>query len=100
MSKWDGQSKGNRLGYSIFIALLRRGGVTPAYILLRFVAWYYILFVPKATRPLKDLYLNHLKLSPGASRKLIRRNILTFGQTIIDRIVVMSGIKHKFTVER
>lgn len=100
MSKWDGQSKGNRLGYSIFILLLRWGGVTPAYLLLRFVVLYYIWFVPKATRPLRDLYRNHLHFAPGKTRKLIRRNILTFGQTIIDRIVVMSGIKHHFTVER
>ncbi len=100
MSKWDGQSKGNRLGYSIFIFLLRWGGVTPAYLLLRFVAQYYIWFVPKATQPLYDLYQNHLHFSQSQSKKLIRKNIFTFGQTLIDRIVVMSGLKHSFKVER
>jgi len=100
MSTWDGQSKGNRLGYSIFIFLLRWGGITPAYLLLRFVVLYYLWFVPKATGPLRDLYRNRLQLSSGQTRRLIRKNILTFGQTIIDRIVVMSGQKHRFTVER
>ncbi|WP_118976884.1 LpxL/LpxP family acyltransferase [Taibaiella koreensis] len=100
MSTWDGQSKGNRLGYSIFILLLRWGGITPAYWLLRFVVLYYLWFVPRATRPLRDLYRDRLQLGPAHTRRLIRSNILTFGQTIIDRIVVMSGQKHRFTVER
>lgn len=100
MSNWDGQSKGNRLGYSIFIFLLRWGGITPAYLLLRFVVLYYIWFVPAATRPLRDLYRNRLQLDARTARRLIRKNILTFGQTIIDRIVVMSGLKHRFKVDR
>jgi predicted LPLAT superfamily acyltransferase len=100
MSTWSGRSKGNRLGYAIFIFLLRWGGISPAYVLLRFVAQYYIWFVPKATKPLYDLYINQLSFSRSHSRKLVRKNILTFGQTIIDRIVVMSGLKHSFEVER
>ena len=100
MSTWDGQSKGNRLGYSIFIFLLRWGGIAPAYLLLRFVVLYYIWFVPQATKPLQELYTRRLHFDARATRKLIRKNILTFGQTIIDRIVVMSGLKHRFTVER
>lgn len=100
MSTWDGQSKGNRLGYAIFVWLIRIGGIAPAYALLHFVAQYYVWFVPKATNPLFDLYRNKLGYSAKESKKLIRKNILTFGKTIIDKIVVMSGIKHQFKVER
>ncbi len=100
MSKWDGQSKGNRLGYSIFVWLLRWGGVRPAYFLLHFVARYYVWFVPKATMPLKELYTERLQFSAVQTRQLVRQNIFLFGQTIIDRIVVMSGLKHSFSVRR
>ncbi len=100
MPKWDGQSRGNRLGYSIFVWLLKWGGVRPAYFLLHFVARYYIWFVPKATRPLKDLYRNRLKYDPARSRHLISRNIYLFGQTIIDRVAVMSGLQRSFSVKR
>lgn len=100
MSTWNGQSKGNRLGYSIFIFLLKYAGVGPAYFLLRFVAQYYVWFVPKATRPLYDIYKRHLHFSAKRSKRLVRKNILIFGQTLIDKIVVMSGLKHSFTVER
>lgn len=100
MSTWDGQSKGNRLGYAIFIFLLRRAGVKPAYLLLRVVAQYYIWFVPKATQPLRTLYRERLSLGRREANRLIRKNIRTFGQTIIDRIVVMSGLKDPFSVVR
>lgn len=100
MSSWSGQSKGNRLGYAIFIFLLRYAGIAPAYLLLRFVAQYYIWFVPQATMPLRNLYLTKLRFSKKQTRQLIRKNILVFGQTLIDRIVVMSGLKHSFVVER
>lgn len=100
MSGWDGRSKGNPLGYRIFISLLRWGGVPAAYFLLRFVVLYYIWFNPKVTQPLKELYLKRLRFHPRKSRRLIRRNIYIFGQTLIDKIVVMSGGKHKYVIER
>lgn len=96
---WDGRSRGNKLGYGIFIVLLKIGGVTPAYFLLRFVSWYYILFVPSATRPLRQLY-SRLGFDAAKTNRYIRKNIYVFGQSIIDKIVVMSGLKHKFTVDR
>jgi len=99
MPEWDGKSKGNRLGYSIFLFLLRTGGLEPAYFLLKFVRIYYVLFVPKVTRPLKDLYVNKLHFSKSESRRLIKRNIYVFGQTIIDKLVVMSGLPNKFSVK-
>jgi predicted LPLAT superfamily acyltransferase len=100
MSQWTGQSKGNRLGYSIFVFILKKIGIAPAYALLQVVAQYYIWFVPKATTPLRYLYHQKLGYSNTATRKLIRKNIITFGQTIIDRIAVMSGLSPKFNVIR
>lgn len=100
MAGWDGRSRGSRLGYGIFIFLLRYAGVSPAYLLLRLVARYYIWFVPKATQPLKQLYQHRLHFSKSRTRKLIRKNIYIFGQTLIDKIVVMSGISNKFSIER
>jgi len=96
---WDGRSRGNKIGYGIFIWLLKTGGLTPAYFLLRFVSWYYILFVPAATVPLKLLY-KKLGFSDKKIKTTIRNNIYVFGQSIIDKIVVMGGLKHKFTVDR
>ncbi|MFT4062316.1 MAG: lipid A biosynthesis acyltransferase [Edaphocola sp.] len=100
MSAWSGKSGGGKLGYSIFIYLLRKGGLRPAYALLRLVARYYIWFVPKATRPLQYLYRERLGFSANESARLVRKNIKTFGQTILDRIAVMGGMANPFDVVR
>jgi len=99
MPSWQGKSKGNKLGYRIFIALLRYGGVRPAYVLLRFVAGYYFLFSYSSSRPIFHYF--HTKIGYNRRRSLfgVYRNYYVFGQTLIDKIVVMAGIPNKFTFQ-
>jgi predicted LPLAT superfamily acyltransferase len=89
---WEGRSRGNRLGYGIFVWLLRTGGLKAAYSLLHFVALYYRWLVPAATQPLRYLYEKRLGFNKAAAKKLISRNIIIFGQTLIDKIAVLAGI--------
>ncbi len=88
---WTGKSKGNTLGYAIFIKLLKIGGIRSAYFLLQFVAWYYILCKPSVTKHLHNIYHHRLGYAQKATGKLIRNNIRSFGQSIIDKIVVNSS---------
>jgi predicted LPLAT superfamily acyltransferase len=98
--KWDGKSQGNKLGYAIFIKLIKLGGRKPAYFLLQFVAQYYIWFVPKATGPMRDLYANKLGYTKRKVNKMIRRNIISFGQSLIDKMYVMvQQSDHGFVVD-
>ncbi len=96
-SAWEGRSRGNKLGYSIFVWLLRSGGLKPAYALLQFVALYYRYFVPAATQPLGYLYEKRMGFSRSKARRLIKRNIVIFGQTLIDKIAILSGSKTNLT---
>ncbi|HEY9176540.1 MAG TPA: lipid A biosynthesis acyltransferase [Flavipsychrobacter sp.] len=88
---WQGRSRGTTWGYRVFVWLLKNGGLAAAYTLLPFVTLYYRLFVPSATRPLKYLYTERLRYNPKKASKLIKKNLLVFGQTIIDKIAVLSG---------
>lgn len=99
MASWEGKSKGNKLGYSIFIGTLRYGGVLPAYILLRFVAAYYFLFSYSSSRPIFQYF--HTKVGYGWWQSLwsVYRNYYVFGQVLIDKVIVMSGLSNKFTFE-
>ncbi|MEZ5015889.1 MAG: lipid A biosynthesis acyltransferase [Flavipsychrobacter sp.] len=97
--KWDGKSRGSTLGYKIFVWLLRVGGLAPAYALLHFVTLYYLFFVPKATKPLIYLYQERLGYSKSKAKKLLRKNLLFFGQTLIDKIVVLAGLPNKLSFE-
>jgi predicted LPLAT superfamily acyltransferase len=97
MSLWQGKSKGTRFGYRIFVWVLKKFGVLPAYLLLRFVVVYFFLFSFKSSRQI--LYLYHRKLGYSRLSSLARlyKNYYLLGQSIIDKVVVMSGIKNKFS---
>jgi len=97
MPQWQGRSKGTRTGYSIFIYILKRWGVSPAYFLLRFVSFYYFLFSWKTSRAIWYYLRKRLEFGFFKSIGHLIRNYYLFGQTIIDRIVLMSGVPNKFT---
>lgn len=96
---WEGRSRGSKLGYRIFVWLLKTGGLKPAYALLHFVTLYYLWFVPGAIKPLRYLYAQRLGYNSSETKKLIKKNLIFFGQTLIDKIAILSGIKHGLTFE-
>ncbi|MBC7827729.1 MAG: lipid A biosynthesis acyltransferase [Chitinophagaceae bacterium] len=97
MPAWQGKSRGTTLGYRIFVSILKNFGVASAYWLLRFVALYFWLFSYKSSRPLFHYF--HQKLGYGRMKSLamLYTNYYRFGQTLIDKVVVMAGIRNKFT---
>jgi len=99
MPAWQGKSKGTPLGYRIFVWVLKTFGVLPAYFLLRFVALYYFFFSYKASRQIYYLYRHKLDYSGFSSIKNIYKNYYLLGQSIIDKVVVMSGIKNNFSFD-
>jgi predicted LPLAT superfamily acyltransferase len=88
--EWDGKSKGRKSGYLIFIWLLKTG-LTPAYLLLIFVALYYCI----AERRKSVISYNFFRkrIGFGVVRSLISVycNYFLFGQCLIDRIALMSA---------
>ncbi len=95
---WQGKSAGNKLGYRIFIAILRFAGTRPAYFLLRFVALYYFLFSP-TRKYMRYFFRERQGYGWWHSLRGMYRNYYIFGQTLIDKIVVMSGMKAPYTFE-
>lgn len=96
---WQGKSKGHPLGYRIFIGILRMAGVRPAYVLLRFVSFYYFLFSRSSTRHIYYYFRRRLGFSLWRSLRGVYSNYYVFGQTLIDKIAVMAGLKVPFTYE-
>ena len=99
MSSWEGKSRGNKLGYKIFVFILKYVGVMPAYFVLRFVALYYFLFLPKAYKPIYYYFHHRIGFSKLKSIQKTYRNFYLFGQSILDKMVVMAEIPNKFTFE-
>ena len=99
MPSWQGKSKGTPLGYRIFVVVLKTLGVWPAYYLLWFVSFYYVLFSRDSNRAILEVYRLRLGFGALRSRILLWKNYRLFGQSMIDKIVMMSGVPNRFTFE-
>jgi len=99
MSSWSGQSRGGVLGYRIFIFLINRFGVKAAYALLRFVAFYFVLFAPSAAKAIYRYFHAILKYPFPKAAIGVYQNFYVFGQTIIDKVALLSGSRNPFTYE-
>ena len=99
MPRWQGKSKGNPLGYKIVIFICKNLGVFPAYFILRFVAFYYFLFSWTSSRHSFEYFRHQQGLSSIRAGLKVYRNYYIFAQTLLDKMVVMSGIKNKFTYD-
>lgn len=97
MPAWQGKSRGNKLGYRIFVVICKRVGLGPAYVVLRFVALYYFLFSRHSSQPVLSYFRKHLGYGRGKALISLYRNYYRFGQTLLDKIVVMAGIANRFT---
>ena len=97
--KWEGKSRGTILGYKIFVFILKTFGVRSAYFVLYFVAFYFLLFSVKGSKSSYYYFRKRLKYSPIKSVFNVYKTNFVFGQTILDRVTIASGLKNQFTYE-
>ena len=97
MSSWEGKTRGGVLGYRIFIFFLKNINIRYSYALLRVVAAYFWLFSNK--KSLLYFYQNRLQFTRKESYISIYHNYVMLGECLLDKIVVMAGIKNKFTFD-
>ncbi len=98
---WNTRNRGGVLGNAIFVFLIRHFGLSPAYLLLRFVTLYFIPFAPGATKALYRFYRQKMHYSRLKSFVGIYKNYNMFGEAILDKIALLSGVdtNFQFTVE-
>lgn len=99
MSEWEGASKGSLLGYKIFAFSVRNIGLRFSYFVLLFVALYYFLFSWKSSKNIYNYFRNGHQFSRIKSFFGIYKSYYVFGQTLIDRILISSGKRDRFTFE-
>lgn len=97
-SKWEGKSRGGLSGHKIFVFILNSFGLGSAYFLLRFVAFYFLLFAKSTKTSLKYFREIH-GYGRLKSWQAAYRNYFIFGQILLDRVALLSGVKTKFTIE-
>ena len=98
-AKWEGKSRGTVLGHKIFVFILNHLGLKLAYIVLRFVALYYFLFARKSNKNIYFFFHDVLKYKRTTAYLKIYKNYYIFGQTILDKVALLAGVKTKFTID-
>jgi predicted LPLAT superfamily acyltransferase len=99
MASWQGKTRGGLLGHQIFVFILRYLGLSPAYFLLYFVSAYYFLFSRKSNRFIYKYFKDIHYYSSFKARKAVYRNYYIFGQILIDKVAINSGLADKFTFD-
>ncbi len=93
---WTGKSKGGKTGYQIFVFLLKHAGLTAAYLLLRFVAFYYLV-TPRSSTRYSYKYFRKLGFGKLKTVLSLYQNYFVFGQCLIDKISAMAGFGDRFS---
>jgi len=99
MAQWEGKSRGTVLGYKIFIFFMRKVGLGSAYFILYFVAFYFLFFSPKGTKAAFYYFKERLNFSSFKSFLKVYQSNYKFGQTIIDKVAISSGLRNKFSYD-
>lgn len=99
MAQWEGKSRGTVLGYKIFVFFMRFLGIRSAYVLLYFVAFYFVIFSRKGTQASYYYFKHRLGFSTVKSVVSAYLHAFRFGQTIIDKVAIRSGLRDHFTYE-
>ncbi len=97
MARWQGKSKGTSAGYKIFVFLIKTTGLRGAYLLLRFVSLYYFIFSQGTSKHILELYRKILNYKTTGALIMLYRNYYNLGQTLIDKVAIMSGASNDFT---
>ncbi|MBI5509257.1 MAG: glycosyltransferase family 2 protein [Deltaproteobacteria bacterium] len=98
---WSGQSRGGALGHLIFLALIRRLGLWPAYLLLYPVALYFV-FASRTTLRLGQVVVDLVLGAPQDGwRRFDRefRHVMAFSEAILDRAISQARGTDDFTWE-
>ena len=96
---WSGKSRGGRFGYLFFVYAIRLLGVRGAYGFLAVVVLHFLPFAPRATRAIWSY--NRQRRGLGRLRSVVElyRHYFVFGQTLIDRLALRSGLTDRYRFE-
>lgn len=96
-AEWQGKSRGTVFGYKIFVFCMKTFGIGSAYFILYFVAFYFCFFAGDSTRASFYYFHKRRKNSTLKSVLNVYKSYYVFGQTIIDKVAISSGLRDKFT---
>lgn len=99
MAEWDGKSRGTVLGFKVFVFFIKNFGIKAAYALMHLPVPYFCFFSGKNVQGLRFYFRKHLHYSSFKTAISIYKTYYTFGQTLVDKIAISSGLRKDYTYE-
>lgn len=96
---WDGKTRGGKLGHELFIFFLKYFGIGFAYFILRFVSFWFAIFSRKGAKSQYNFFRKRMKYGKMKSVFSVYKNHFVFGQILLDKVAILSGLGKKFTYE-
>ncbi len=96
--KWEGRNRGGVKGHQFFVFILNFFGLRIAYFFLRFVAFYFFI-AAKSTKIVKRYFKVIHGYSTVKALKAAYTNYYLFGQSLLDKVALLAGMKNKFTID-
>lgn len=97
MPEWTGKTRGGLFGHKFFVFLIDTFGIKSAYLFLRLVAFYFLIFSSKK----HIFHFYHTMLKHGYFNSILKiySNYCNLGEVLIDKFCLLSGIKTNFTYD-
>ena len=96
--QWNGKSQANVLGITIILWFIKTAGLAITYILLKFIAAYYLFFSKRANKALIQFF-SKIRLSRPSSIINRYKAFDNFGQSLIDKMATYMGTGKKLTFD-
>ena len=98
-TEWDGKSRGTVFGFKVFVFFIKNFGIQAAYNLMHLPVPYFCLFSRKNVRGLRFYFRKRLNYSWAKTAISIYKTYYVFGQSLIDKIAISSGLRDDYTFE-
>lgn len=98
-AEWDGKSRGTVFGFKVFIFFIKNFGIRAAYALMHLPIPYFCLFSRKNVKGLSHYFRKRLNYSWFKSSVCIYKTYYVFGQTLVDKIAISSGLHKNYSFE-
>lgn len=98
-TQWKGKTRGGVLGYRFFVFFITRFDLRVSYFFLRFVAFYFLFFAPRAFSSIYSYFRHRRRFSALKSILSVYGNFYALGQSLADKIAIQSGCGDKFTFD-
>ena len=99
MAEWDGKSRGTVLGFKVFVFFIKHFGINAAYALMHLPVPYFCFFSGRNVQGLRFYFRKRLGYSHFKTMVSIYKTYYTFGQTLVDKIAISSGLIKNYSYE-